>query len=58
MTKAKTYDITIYVPGWSSHTLRDRDKAFVTSVKKQAKEHSNWKVTVCEHAATGNRRYH
>lgn len=52
-----TYDITIYIPGVSSTTLRNRDEAFVVSVKEQAKEHDNWKVTVCEHETTGNGRH-
>jgi hypothetical protein len=53
-----TYDITIYIPGKESATYRDRDQAFVDRINEQAKDHDNWKVTVCEHATTGNGRYH
>lgn len=50
-----TYDVTVYVPGVESLTLRDLDQKTVNEVKLQAPAEA--KVTVCDHVSRGNGRY-
>jgi hypothetical protein len=57
MKESTSKDVTIYVPGVSSTTYRDRDQAFVQRAEEQARA-NGWKVTVCDNQSKGSGRYH